>query len=144
MFLYVIKMDLARFIVDAADEKFKSDIINVEINMHCKYKYDLQITSNSEHVFVEYNTMKYKILKTHHSTYEEIIKFLIDEIENINSQIVNLDAEYGYYEPYNDENYNINYVIIKKKDKKIYCKKFEEKDITQTVWNYVKHLPWTI
>jgi len=131
-------MDLAHFIVDAAD------VINIEINMHYKYKYEIHITPNSQSVLIEYNTMKYKISRSDRVTYKELITFIINDIEDLSSDCIDKEIDYGGYDPELDEQYNMNYVNVKKKDKVIYSKKFEIDNITKTVWRYLEHLQMTV
>lgn len=109
-------MDLANLIVDSASETFKneciSNLVNVTITFHNRYKYVISIVPMSKHVILKYKTLEYKILRDDKSSYEEVIDYLLNAIDYDADESLNWEIEWGGYWPDHDEDYCKNNLKI--------------------------------
>lgn len=144
-----VEMDLAHMIVNIADTQSKQDVLEnalvVEIKFHCnKYTYVIEILPMNGYIIIKYKELKYRLQRTDHGTYKQIIGFLLDEIAKDVDSSVNWDIEWGGYWPNDDEGHGVNTVSINKKDQIIFTNRFISGNLKTCVWKYVEHFMYLI
>ncbi len=122
-------MDLATLIVDSATETFKqeciSNISNVTITVHNRYKYVISIIPMSKHVIIKYKTLEYKVSKDDKSSYNEIIDYLLNAIDDDVYTSLNWEIEWADYWPDHDEDYCKNSLKIERKEEMVFGVEFK-------------------
>ncbi len=137
-------MDLANMIADASVQIYKKECIEnaciIKINMHDKYKYEIQVIPLASHVIIKYKTLEYKIAKADKDGYESIIQFLLEAIHEDVDMSVSVDIEHGGYWPDHDENYDQNFLRITKSSTSVFFTQFKQENMEKDVARYMKFL----
>jgi len=134
-------MDLALTIVEASTETFKKECLtntcNVDITIHDRYNYNIIIIPMEKHILIKYKTLEYRVARDDKKSYDDILNFLIEAIDDDIYTSLNLDIEYHGYWPDHDENFYINSIIIKRHDEKVFNFNFKRDKLKEVMQLYL-------
>jgi len=135
-------MDLAVLISEAASQAYKKDCTektcDVDILFHGRYKYKISITPMSKHILIKYKTIEYKVARDDKATFEEVVSFISDIIDNDANTTLNEDIEYNGYWPDDDENYDINTITLKSQNADVFSRSFMRDKFDVIIKNSLK------
>lgn len=131
-------------IADASAEAFKKECTNntcvIDINMHCRYKYQVTVTPMANHVLIKYKTMEYKIARSDKDAYYETVDFLVDAIDTDCDVSLNYDIEYDSYWPDNNEEHCINNLKVTRHGEQVFWREFKREDMQAQIKQYMRSL----
>lgn len=137
-------MDIAEMIADASVKTFKnecsSNTCNVEINMHCRYKYIISIIPMATHILIRYKSLEYKIARADKDAYESTIDFLVDAISDDAGNSLSDEIEFGNYWPDHDEDFSTNTIRVVRHETQVFWNQFKEENMDKAVKRYLMTL----
>jgi hypothetical protein len=138
-------MDLAQLITDASVDAYRKECNEsqciVHIVMHGdRYEREVIVIPMAKHVLIRYKAIEYKINRQDVQGYNEIISFLLKEIEAEIQKCVNIDIEFDGYSPHMHNEYTHNYVIVERKNENVFGRIFKENQLIEVVGKYMQSL----
>lgn len=122
-------MDLASYIAEAAVDTFKKECetntCDVIFKMHNRYSYTISVVPMAKHIIIRYKTLEYKISREDTLSYDDIVNFLVEAIEDDIEVSLNCDIEWNGYWPDHDEEYHINNIVVKRHGENVFSIDFK-------------------
>jgi len=128
-------MDIASCIVDSS-----INTCEITILLHNRYKYVISIEPTKKYILLQFKTLEYKVKREDKDTYEDILDYLLQSIDDDAKTILNWDIEWINYLPDNDINSHKNTLELKRFDESIFKIQFKRDELKPICKMHLKYL----
>ena len=142
--MYLVTMDLANLIVESAASHLKEECLakqcKISISMHGNHHIrEIYVVPMANHVLIQYKTLEFKVIRQDRKAFNEVVEFLLNEIEEALKAAVTTAVGLGIWE----SEYDVpdeNYVDVSRGGDVVFSKAFEAENFRPVLSNYLKNL----